>query len=404
MNVLIFEPWHTGHHYEYLHRIIPALRALGVQPVLATTQAGSSSPQFDIHLRGFQPEFRTRTFPNLTTHSKLRARLQVRHHLSQAILAESPDHIYVPSADMIGEILLLSPAIRRRLPFIEGLHLFGGFGYPRLSLRDYTRSRFDGFIAARAPWSVYAHLDPWQLVSLCQQYPHMKGKSLLMPDPVDPPMNISCEAARAALGIPENGIYLGSAGPMNYRKGVDRLLRAFAAALSQLPKEARLLLAGPFEPSLKHRSLVEYSDLLAQKRMIVIDRHLTQHEIAIVIPAMDIVCAPYPHHVGSSGIVLRAVANRRPILAMNRCWLRNTVETLGVGTTCNVLDLPSFVEGIVRAFHNHETYPQLAIVDRYLQFHSQGNFVSTWTMHLRDRLGMVPANDRVCWDWVVGRC
>src|SRR5206468_2348258 len=106
--------------------------------------------------------------------------------------------------------------------------LRGSFAYPGgLGWRQRVQARLSWAAATAAPWSVLYHLDPL----VCDRA--RPGRLRLMPDPVETPVATG-PAARAdvlrRLGVPPDGRYLGTAGLLDRRKGVDLLIRAYADA------------------------------------------------------------------------------------------------------------------------------------------------------------------------------
>ena len=132
------------------------------------------------------------------------------------------------------------------------------------------------------------------------------ASSAFAPDPVESKPRIDQGVARRRLGVPESGRYLGSVGLMDERKGIDRLITAFANA--PLEPDDRLLLVG--QSSLAVRDLLEgpMADLVRDGRIVAIDRYVDNEEFSAAISALDVVCTPYPQHIGSASVVIRAAA------------------------------------------------------------------------------------------------
>ena len=354
MKVLIFEPWYTGHRCEYLRRIIRCVRRWTLKLLSCLQSAVLNRPNTKFILRTWNRSRNggfARTFATMDGEPESSATVS---RLLQSIKDIRPEHLYVPSAGEISEYSRFIPKIPPEMPFSEGLHLRGAFGYSMPSLLSQARSWALGHLVAKAPWSVFGHLDPWQLQALGTSFPQIRSKALLIPDPVGPAVDISKTAARNELGISEDANYIGFAGPLTKRKGFDLLLAAFANIADKLPANAKLLLAGP--SGLASRELIysQYKSFIDVGRIVLLDRHLSAREMDIVIPAMDIVAIPYRDHCGSSGIALRAAAANRPILGPNRYWLRNAIQTFGLGITCNVHDPLSLSQGIINSFQTFE--------------------------------------------------
>ena len=406
MNVLIFEPVYTGHRCEYLARIIPAIQQAGATKItLVATERGFHSDEFRVHLSDLETPFERHACADIERSSLLMKTNVAARELEQSIRQLRPDHVYVPGADGISQILATRPWTGRRSPvadvFAEALHFRGAYGYRLDQWRRRIKSRIDGVLVTRAPWAVYYHLDPWQLATLQARQPSFRTRSAVMPDPVDPAAEISAVVARRELEIPDDGVYIGCAGPISRRKGADLLAQAFAAAQHRIPDNARLLLAGKFEPQVRELIAREFKQLMDSQRIVVIDRVLTPREMAIVIPAMDIVSTPYRDHLGSSGILLRAAAAHRPLLTANRHCMQRLITRFGLGRTCNVRDHEQFTAAVIAAFDWYPEFQQPESAARFLKFQSEENFRSAWTARLRQRLGQPIDKELVTWDWVM---
>lgn len=406
MRVVVFEPDLRGHRYHFVAIVLPVIKKLTKDVHLVTTRRGFESDQYQIHLASLEDRFTAYECDHLPASTPLKYAQRRVHLLGEAVKALSPDHLFVPCADGMTPLISMSRFRgRSKVPadiWTEGLHFGGGYGYRSLRGVKRVQSRFNAFLSRRRAWSVFGHVDPWQLKALAGRIPSASDEHfLLVPDPATRPPDISRDEARRELSIPTDGKYLGCAGPISQRKGIDVLMAAFAASVPQLAADTRLLLAGQFDSKIRQLLDSDYRGLQDKQRIVVCDRHLTEREMDIVIPAMDLVCAPYPDHLGSSGIVLRAAAAHRPVLAANQFWMERTIPLFKLGTTCNVLDHQEFVHAIVREIDRTDDFELTDAARRYLDFQSIENFRVTYVAHLNRRLGHPPSPQRLNWDWVL---
>jgi glycosyltransferase involved in cell wall biosynthesis len=244
------------------------------------------------------------------------------------------------------------------------------------------------------------HLDPLAYGRLSEMSPGFFGRSRLMPDPVVPPLQASRQEARRRLGVPEDGRYVGSVGASDGRKGIDRLIRAFATA--PLRPDDRLLLVGPVAAPVAGMLRTEFASLVRQRRIIAIDRYVTDEELDAGVLAMDLVCTPYPRHIGSASIVIRAAVADRPVLASNFGWMGFVVPRFSLGVTCDVGDSVRFPDVLASALDDAERFQPAPAARRFVRYHSVENFAACWTQRLRERMGLPSAEQTVAWEWALG--
>src|SRR5205814_583513 len=100
----------------------------------------------------------------------------------------------------------------------------------------------------------------------------------VMPEPVEAPMMEGRSAILRRYELPEEGRYLGAAGLIDVRKGMDLLIRAFAAA--KLGPRDRLLLMGPQEAAIRALLAGEFQPLVRAGRILSVDRPMSSQELA----------------------------------------------------------------------------------------------------------------------------
>jgi glycosyltransferase involved in cell wall biosynthesis len=283
----------------------------------------------------------------------------------------------------------------------EVLFLRGGFTYPTRSLRRRLVVGLTPTCIRMGPWNWIHHINPDDIAVLGRQSPRMAACCSLMPDPVEPPSTLSRSEARRKFNLPEDGRYIGCAGAIDRRKGIDVLVCAFRDAASRMAPNDRLLLAGPFDPSIKRFLDQELARELASERVLVLDRHLSVTEMNDVIAALDVVCTPYPHHVHSASIVIRAASHGRYVLGNAIGWMKNTIERFHLGECCDVLDAKAFANAIPASLEAASEFHVSESAQRFARFHSSENFRITWAARLRERLGLPVDPERITWDWVL---
>jgi glycosyltransferase involved in cell wall biosynthesis len=234
----------------------------------------------------------------------------------------------------------------------------------------------------------------------------LRDRCALMPDPVDAPTVTRMADARRALCVPPDGRLIACTGMLDERKGVDLLVRAFARACqnNQLRADDRLLLAGLASARVRGILGGACAGLVRDGRIIVMDRFLSDEELALALAAPDVVCTPHPSHVGISSIALRALAAGRCVLASDFGWQGWFVERFGLGIACGVRSEEGFAASIGAALDAATDFTRTPTHDALLRFHSPENFRACWTRALRARMGLPVPPGLVSWEETVAAC
>jgi len=324
----------------------------------------------------------------------------MHHFLTSAIEQFRPDHVYVPAADHLTQIMSLRGrrAMLANGAEMEALMMRGGFAYPYRGWGQWVQDRLSLFAVERSPWTILHFVDPLPYEMLQQRGASIVGRLRLLPDPVEAHLLSDRGAARHRLGVPETGRYVGSVGLMDERKGIDLLIRAFASI--ELEPDDRLLLVGRASSAVQDLLGGPMAHLVRDGRIIGIDRYVTNEEFSAAVSALDVVCTPYPQHVGSASIVIRAAAAERPVVSSSFGWVGTIVPRLGLGWSCDVSDTAALALTITTALEKSADFRLSEAARRFVRFHSVENFQAAWTSRLRDRLGFAP-QEQHSWDWVL---
>jgi glycosyltransferase involved in cell wall biosynthesis len=404
MRVVIYEPDPTGHHFAYVSHVVEPLADLASEVILLTSPKAAASREFEQHLRPHAKRFSIDTVPE-RPHKRSAASLWKKFaELRQAVNRLRPDHLYVAYGDYLVHVSALDRMLRRSWPEstqCEVLLLRGGFQYPPQNLTNRLLNYISPGLVRRGPWNWIHHLNPDDLQVLKGNDGNCADRFSLMPDPVDPPSPLSKRAARRAMGVPEDGRYVGCAGVINRPKGADRLIGAFRAAQADLQSDDRLLLAGPLEEGFRSDVAREYADDISRGRIVMIDRLLSGHEIGTAVAAMDVVSTPYPWHLHSSNIVIRAAAGSRPVIGNSIGWMNRTIPQFDLGAVCDVNDQDAFRRTLVTTLNQSAGYQLTPAAQRFVEFHSAENFARQWTKRLRQRIGLPADEMLISWDDVI---
>ncbi|MDB4766609.1 glycosyltransferase [bacterium] len=401
MKVLVYEPNLAGHRSHYASLILPAIEEIGCGVVFATREESIQSQGFKTHLQDNLGNVTIQRCKEFSSES-------IRHEVSRlrhAVTTAQPDHLLVPTAGPLTYPLFFNTLLGRK-PWpdhvrSEGLYFGPGIGYRLESVKKrlllgVRRKAVEPWL----PWDRYSHVDPFQLAAIANGSD--SNRFQLMPDPAPRPGNIDSEQARRALGIPTSGRYCGCSGEISVAKGIIDLINAFQTiADTQELTNDRLLLAGGFEPRVRKYLEKNCQRLIEDERIICLDRHLTENEMSMVFLSMNLVIAAHQGRPGSSGIVLRAAAAGRPVLARDKFWTKRIVNEFGLGWTCATWDPEIFAKQLALRLMDSVEYRQLPITDRYVRFQSVENFQATWTTLIRQRMGLPQDDRKLTWNWVL---
>jgi glycosyltransferase involved in cell wall biosynthesis len=401
MRALIVEPDLAGHHAPYLAHMIEALAELGVHTTVAVPTDTHDRVEYTTHLQALRDEADFQCVLDVGAARSATAAYAKNAAIRDAIRRFEPDHLLVPYIDGVTQVATLlgasgAPTIPRGL-FAEGLLFRGGFAYGGLTRRERLQHAVSRSLLSFSPWTVLHFLDPLPFEHV-RHDERLSARARLMPDPVEPAPRVSRAEARRALGLEEDGRYVVLAGGIDRRKGADLLLDAFRAA--NLAATDRLLLAGPLAPDVRALLVGDLKPLIAAKRIVLLDRYLPNEELLLAIVAADLVCVPYPRHIGSASILIRAAAAERPVLSSSFGWVAHMTARFGLGWSCDVRQRDALARALGPALDRAASWQRGEAGARFAAYHSVGNFRAHWSAALRNRLGLPEHPDRRSWDWV----
>ena len=218
------------------------------------------------------------------------------------------------------------------------------------------------------------------------------------PEPQAP--QLGRRAARLGLGLDPEGRYLGMIGGLDARKSVPATLAAFRAA--KLPLTDRLLLAGRMVPEYAKLVREDYDDLVSSGQLVVLDRFLSDSELAQGFAALDVHCSVYHSFAGLSTLMLKSIAAGVPVVVGDQPgWSRATVRRFGVGNVADQHSVDAFARVLTRALDASDDAPPSEAVRRLLRFHSIANFTEGLVERASLAAGRPRAMGVLPWSWVV---
>lgn len=398
MKALLFEPACEGHRLNYVRLLVPALYDAGFEEVTWVTTAGATrSPEYETLIKSCQQAASTYLIEPVST-TGLRRVYDSAQALGEAVHKTRPDRIYVPYADGLALGLALSRLKSKSflcdIP-IEGLQFRGGFAYETESWPEKLRYETIREISHAFPWTQLHQLDPWVDEALNRRWRRPPG--IVMPDPVEPLLARDRNAARNAFGLQGDDRVLGITGALDARKGVDLLIKAFSRIVRS-PNE-RLLLAGKVREDVRD-VIKAHEHLLHAGQIVLLDDWLSCDDFEKAICAADWIMAPYPRHIGSSSIVLRAAAAGRKVIGSDFGWVSKTITRFSLGHTCDVQDEEEFASVLRTALDTSGDLAMTPAITQLMKFNSPENFQKAWTYSARQDVG-APIAEFLSWQEVL---
>ena len=172
-----------------------------------------------------------------------------------------------------------------------------------------------------------------------------------LPDPVElyPQPAAAVTMLRQTLGIdPARKVFL-LFGMIDQRKGIYQVLAALQQLSITQQKQVTLLLVGSLAQTDRAAVLAEIERLRQNLSVQVIlqDYYVPEDEIQLYFAIADVVLALYQRHVGSSGILIRAAAAGKPVLASDYGLMGELVRRHYLGLVVDSTQLTAITRGIV---------------------------------------------------------
>lgn len=402
MNVVLFEPNHSGHRAVYLAHLIHGLRDLPVRMVLVTTRGARETEGYRTSLASLEKHFEIDDSLTPQTGRPIGIAAYTLRELSAAIRRHDAHHAYLPYGDGVGQVA----GLRRALPGVgiplgcpvEIILHHSQQAYAQPNLKHRASLALQRFAWKHTPFARIHHVDRLEF-EWWRTHRLAPDRAVFIPDPVDAPPQMTHEQAIDKLGLDPGRRYLGTTGRIDTRKGCDLLIAAFMAA--DLPEDVSLLLVGRQSDEIRYLLNGKYAEALENGKIVAIDRFVEMVELHHALAAMRFVVTSHPRHVGISSIVIRAVACGRPVLGADYGWIDKMVRDFGFGLTCDVHDHAAFTRTLADSFDASTEWEMTPRVQRFVVFHAGQNFERCLTNHLRERLSEPIADQALDWDWVM---
>jgi hypothetical protein len=146
----------------------------------------------------------------------------------------------------------------------------------------------------------------------------------------------------------------------------------------------------------------DYADLVSSGRLVVLDRFLSDPELAQGFAALDVHCSVYHCFAGLSSLMLKSVAAGAPVIVGDQPgWARATVRRFGVGHIADHRSVAGFARVLTQALDASDGAPPSEAVERLLRFHSLANFTEGLVERAAFAAGRARGTPVLPWSWVV---
>jgi glycosyltransferase involved in cell wall biosynthesis len=137
-------------------------------------------------------------------------------------------------------------------------------------------------------------------------------------------------------------------GSLTARKGVIELIEAIRHLPAEAARRSSIVLAGSLHADVRERVETSLARLRQESsaQVILHNAYLPHSEVQNLIGAADLVLLPYQRHAGSSGVLIRAAAAKRPVLTQDYGVLADEVREHCLGRVVDTTDPTAIATGI----------------------------------------------------------
>ena len=172
------------------------------------------------------------------------------------------------------------------------------------------------------------------------------GRLLFSPDPA-PDLSLLAVPGRKPRDDGRRGLLI--FGALSRRKGVVTLLRAIRHIAPERQRGLALRMVGRIAGEDRaeiEAALSECRSANPDMAIELVDRFVTDAELAQEVVNCDVVLAPYQNHVGSSGVLFWAAAAGKPVIAQETGLMGYQARLHRLGTTTDTTDPQALARAI----------------------------------------------------------
>ena len=171
------------------------------------------------------------------------------------------------------------------------------------------------------------------------------GETAVICDPWLSRSDVDRREAREALGLSRDALILLHPGTSRREKGLADACEAMRSLNKTSTANMLLLRAGMVDR--EDRAAIQA--LEQRGAAVVMDRYLTDAELDLCYAACDWVLLPYRGQKESSGVLIHAAANGRPVIASDHGWIGEATREHGLGLLfphCDIKALSGLLERV----------------------------------------------------------
>lgn len=268
-----------------------------------------------------------------------------------------PDHVLLMYVDHTQLSLAFDLTFDARVQF-SGIYFrpsfhYGALGGPVSGWKERLRGlrkMLQLWGALRNPhFATLFSLDPFAVPRIQRLAPFSHAEPL--PDGIAPQEASTLPAVvRDRLGVEAGRRLLLLFGRLTSRKGVFKLLDALGRLPDAVARQACVVLAGRSETDVRERLRreVEQTQRAKPVQVVLRDERIPDDDVGDLLEAADVVLLPYQHHLGSSGVLVRAAAAHKPVLGDSYGLLGAQIREHHLGITVDATRTGALVDGLYR--------------------------------------------------------
>ncbi len=330
-NLLIIEPHMSGHHSVYLQWIVRAALKEDCRVLIGTFEDNLTHPLFKTIIQESPNILEIFTLPtpvknfmkDTSTGGLLRREVIYRKifgkFYNKAMRSFQVDRVFIPYLDYCTNAIAMLDS-----PFGQtswaGITMRTAFHYNKMGIIGpdsrllwFKKILFYRLVQGKSLCALFT-IDPTLFMYIKKKRPFGSEKVHYLPYQSDFEGNISKDAARQTIKIPQNAVLILVYGAISLRKGLDALLNTVATqeALSNI----HILLAGIQEPETE--SLLKsckLNQLLLAGRLHQMNKFVSEEEEYLAFKASDIVWLGYREHYTMSGVIIQAGRMGLPVIS-----------------------------------------------------------------------------------------
>ena len=355
-SILVYEPRTEGHHPGWLAFVVEDLLTAGARITLAVDLRPSSKAILQDYLGNMWERVAVVDAFNGQPSGRMGAKWK---SLRDCLTRSQTERVFLCAFDEVASDLFRCAAFGwNPLASLSG-KIGGIYHRPRFlaastpSLGGLLKRRGFNHLLRGNFFGQLLILDEFLVPDLCRTFP--KAPLFFLPDPCPEDFQGNAMEARVKLGLPLDKTVFLFFGVGSSRKG----LGVAVDAMLSLPAESNSLLLIAGKQNLEGVLRQKLETLIKGGRAQLMDRYVSCEEEKWCFQATDAVLLPYLNHFGTSGVLSRACATGKFVIASNEQLTGKLVQEHGLGSLFPSGDSRSLASAILayeqleRAQHDH---------------------------------------------------